>query len=192
MSLFSHHVAPRRSHLERLKHICGHLLKMQHFGIGFRTFEPDFSNLKTVEQDWHSVCGDVHEELPTNASLLLGKPVQLVHCLNADLMHDALAGRSVTACLHFTNAAPMDWHLKKQSTVETATHSSEFVAARTCVEQTIDLRIALRCLGVQVNEKSHMFGDNESVVNSASLAHSKLHEQHNALSFHCVHKAVAS
>ena len=36
MSMSSHRVAPRRGHLERIKRICGYLLKMQHFGIRFR------------------------------------------------------------------------------------------------------------------------------------------------------------
>ena len=36
-----------------------------------------------------------------------------------------------------------------------------------------------------------MFGDNESVVNSSSIPHAKLHKRHNALSFHCVRDAVA-
>ena len=44
MSMLSCHVAPRQGHLERLKRICGYLMKMQHFGICFRTHEPDFSN----------------------------------------------------------------------------------------------------------------------------------------------------
>ena len=52
------------------------------------------------------------------------------------------------ACLHFVNATPIDWCSKKQSTLETATQSLEFVAARTCAEQVMDLRIALWCLGV--------------------------------------------
>ena len=56
----------------------------------------------------------------------------------------------------------------------------------------IDLRDTMRCLGVQVNEKSHMFGDNESVVNSSSMVHSKSHKRHNALSFHRVREAIAS
>ena len=50
------------------------------------------------------------------------------------LLHDVLTGRSVTACLHFVNATPIDWFSKKQATVETATYGAEFVAARTCVE----------------------------------------------------------
>jgi hypothetical protein len=37
-----------------------------------------------------------------------------------------------------------------------------------------------------------MFGDNESVINSSTQPHSKLHKRHNALSFHHVHEAIAS
>jgi len=37
-----------------------------------------------------------------------------------------------------------------------------------------------------------MFGDNESVVNSSSIPHAKLHKQHTALSFHQVCEAIAS
>ena len=37
-----------------------------------------------------------------------------------------------------------------------------------------------------------MFGDNESVVNSSSQPHARLHKRHNALSFHRVREAIAS
>ncbi len=76
--------------------------------------------------------------------------------------------------------------------METATYGSEFVAARTCVEQIVDLHNTLHYLGVPIHERSYMFGDNESVVNSSSVPHAKLHKRHTALSFHCVHEAVAS
>ena len=81
---------------------------------------------------------------------------------------------------------------KKQSTVETATYGSEFVGARTCVEQIMDLRSTLRYLGVPILGRSFMFGDNESVVNSSSKPDSKLHKRHVVLSFHRVREAVAS
>jgi hypothetical protein len=90
------------------------------------------------------------------------------------------------------NATPIDWYSKKQATVETATYGSEFVAARVCVEQIVDLQNTLRYLGVPIREQSYMFGDNESVVNSSSIPHAKLHKRHNALSFHRVCEAVAS
>ena len=37
-----------------------------------------------------------------------------------------------------------------------------------------------------------MFGDNKSVVNSATAIHAKLHKRHTALSFHRVREVVAS
>ena len=37
-----------------------------------------------------------------------------------------------------------------------------------------------------------MFGDNESVVNAASVPHSKLHKRHNALSYHRTREAIAA
>ena len=82
--------------------------------------------------------------------------------------------------------------LQEASYSKTATYGSEFVAARICVEQIIDLRNMHRYLGVPIQDQSYMFGDNESVVNSSSIPHAKLHKRHNALFFHCVREAVAS
>ena len=50
----------------------------------------------------------------------------------------------------------------------------------------------LHYLGVPVREKSFMFGDNQSVVTSSTIPHSKLHKRHTALSYHRVREAVAS
>jgi hypothetical protein len=43
-----------------------------------------------------------------------------------------------------------------------------------CTEQSIDLCNTLRYLGVLVREKSCMFGDNKSVVDSSMLLNAKL------------------
>ena len=37
-----------------------------------------------------------------------------------------------------------------------------------------------------------MFGDNETVVNTASIPHSKLHKRHNILSYHRTREAIAA
>jgi len=192
MSMSSFRAAPRRGHLQRLQRICGYLTKMKHATIRFRTHQPDYSDLPSKEYDWYSVYGNVSEILPTDAPVPLGKSVVLTHYVDANLFHDALTGRSVTGILHMMNATPIDWFSKKQATVETATYGSEFVAARTCVEQIIDLRNTLRYLGVPLIETSYMFGDNESVVNSSSIPHAKLHKRHTALSFHRVREAIAA
>ena len=94
--------------------------------------------------------------------------------------------------MHLVNKTPIDWYLKKQATIETATYGSEFVAVRTCIKQIIDLRTTLCNLGVPICEQSYMFGDNESVINSSTMVHAKLHKRHTALSFHRVHEAIAS
>jgi hypothetical protein len=185
--------APRLGHMDRVKRIYGYLYKMKQTAIRVCTGEPDYSSLPELYYDWStSVYGDVKEVLPDDAPEPLGKHVTLTHYVDANLYHDVLTGRSVTGILHFVNKTPIDWYSKKQSTVETATYASEFVAARTCVEQIIDLRNTLRYLGVPINATSYMFGDNESVVNSSDVPHAKLHKRHTALSFHRVREAIAS
>jgi hypothetical protein len=167
---------------------------MKHAAIRIRTEELDYSDLPNFEYDWaRTVYGDVKELILEDAPRPLGKHVTLTHFADANLMHDMISGKSVTGILHMVNKTPIDWYSKKQqSTVETATYGSEFVAARTCIEQIIDLRLTLCYLGVPSREKSFMFGDNESIINSATQVHAKLHKRHTMLSFHRVREAIAS
>jgi hypothetical protein len=58
----------------------------------------------------------------------------------------------------------IDWYSKQQEIVETAMLGSDFTVARIAVDQIIDIRTTLRYLGVPVNAKSFMFGDNQAVV----------------------------
>ena len=116
----------------------------------------------------------------------------LTHYVDANLYHDAITGCSVTGMLHMVNATPIEWFFKKQATVETGTYGFEFVAARTYVEQIIDLHNTLRYLEVPIQKYSYMFSDNESVVNLSSIPHAKLHKCHTALSFHRVQEAKAA
>jgi hypothetical protein len=193
MTLSSFRAMPRRGHLNRAKRVYGYLAKMNEAVIRVRTGEPDFSALPDKEYDWErSVYGDVTEMLPTDAPTPLGRHIQLSHYYDANLYHDMVTGRSVTGILHLINQTPIDWFSKKQATVETATYGSEFIAARTCVDQSIDLRTTLRYLGVPIRTKSYIFGDNESVIGSSTIPHAKLHKRHNALSFHRVREAVAA
>jgi hypothetical protein len=137
-------IAPRVGHLNRLQQIYGYLLKMKHTSIRVRTEESDFSDLPDNVYDWtSSVYGKVEEFLPVGAPEPLGKHVTLSHYVDANLMHDIAMGRSVTGILHLINKTPIEWYSKKQATVETATYGKEFVAARVCVEQIIDLRNTL-------------------------------------------------
>ena len=192
MTMSGFRAAPRHGHLERIKRICGYLARMKHGTIKFCIHEPDYSDIPLNGYDWSYVYADAQEPAPDNAPVPLGKRVTTTHYVDANLFHDALTGCSVTGICHMINATPVEWYSKKQATVETATYGSEFVAARTCVEQVIDLRNTLKYLGVPINAHSYMFGDNESVVNSSSIPHAKLHKRHTALSFHKVREAIAA
>jgi hypothetical protein len=193
MTLSSFRAIPRKGHLERAKRVVAYLYRFKHAKLRFRTHEPDMSGLPVPEYDWaESIYGKVKEDIPRDVPPPLGKAVVTVSYIDANLMHCLRTGRSVTGILHFLNSTPIDWYSKKMSTVETATYGAEFIAARTCVEQLVDLRTTLRYLGVPIRERSYMFGDNESVVNSSIQIDAKLHKRHNALSFHRVREAIAS
>ena len=161
MTLSGFRTMPRHGHMDRVKRVYGYLAKMKDAVIRIRTDEPDLSALPIQEFDWEkSVYGNISEIVPTDAPKALGKYVVLIHYFDANLYHDMATGRSVTGILHLFNKTPIDWYSKKQATVETATYGSEFIAARTCVDQIIDLRTYLRYLGVPIRDQSYVFGDN--------------------------------
>ena len=63
---------------------------------------------------------------------------------------------------------------------------------KTATEQILDTRQTLRYLGTPINTKPLLFGDNRSVVTSATLPHSTLTKHHNiSLTFHRVREAIA-
>ena len=135
---------------------------------------------------------NVLEEIPKHAPEPLGKSVTTTTFLDANLLHDLITGRSVTAVLHFFNLTPGNWCSKRQATVENATYGSEFVAAKTATEQIVDIRQTLRYLGVPIKAKAYMFDDNKSVVTSSTAPHSLLSKRNNILSYHRVREAIAA
>jgi hypothetical protein len=193
MSMSSFRAQPRKGHLERVKRIYGYLYKFIDFKIRFKVTEPDLEHLEgKAHFDWsNSVYGDSKEDIPADAPKPLGKSVTLSHYFDANLMHDVLSGKAVTGCVHFANKTPIMWHSKKQSTSETATYGAEFIAGRTCIEQAIDLRNSFRYLGVPINNVSYVFGDNETMIDSSTFPHSRLHKRHNILSYHYVRSMIA-
>jgi hypothetical protein len=119
------------------------------------------------------------------------KPVTTTTYVDANLYHCLMTGRSVTGIIHILNKTAIEWFTKKQGTVETTIYGSEFVAARTDMEQLMDLSKSLRYLGVPITA-SVMFGDNKSVVNSSMIPHSQLNKRHTALSYHRVRAGICA
>ena len=182
--------APRQGRMDRLKRIYSYAIRTKDYAIRFRTEQPDYSFLPDQDFDWtYSVYGDVHEILPDD----MPEPgVTTTTAMDANLNHCLATTKSSTGCLHFVNKTPVDWYSKKQATVETATYGSEVVAAKTATKQIMDIRQTLRYLGAPITTKSFLFGDNRSVVTSATLPHSTLTKRHNILAFHRVREAIAA
>jgi hypothetical protein len=193
MTLGRFRAAPRLGHLERLKRICGYLRRHPDGTIRFRTGTPDHQNYKTPVQDWqYTFYRGEKEELPSDMPKPKGKPVKLTTFVDANLLHDLTTGRSATGVIHLVNQTPIEWYSKRQSTVETSTYGSEFVAARLATEQIMDLRYNLRMMGIPIDGPTYMFGDNASVVTSGTIPHSTLSKRHVALAYHRVREAVAT
>jgi hypothetical protein len=185
--------APRKGHLNRLKRIYGYIKETRDGGIRIRTEIPDLSAYPENNHDWaRSIYGQVKEEIPDDAPERLGKPIKLTTYVDANLYHDMVTGRALTTILHFINKTPFDWYTKRQATAESATFSSEFIAARIAVDQIVDIRLTMRYFGVPILGKTIMFGDNQSVVTNATVPHSQLNKRHQALAYHRVREAVAS
>ena len=184
--------APRQGHMDRLKRIYSYAIRTKDYAIRFRTDQPDYSFLPDQDFDWtYSVYGDVLEILPDDMPEPLGEAVVTTTTMDVNLNHCLATGKSLPGCLHFVNKTPVDWYSKKLATVETATYGSEFVAAKTATEQIMDIRQTLRYLGAPIGSKSFLFGDNRSVVTSATLPHSTLTKHHDILAFHRVREVIA-
>ena len=114
MSMSRFRLAPQIGHLERIKRLHGYLAKTKHFAIRYRTKEPDYSHLPKKQYEWTStVYGNVKEAIPKDIPKPLGKRVIITTFPDANLIHDIVTGKLVTAVLHFVNTTPTDWFLKR-------------------------------------------------------------------------------
>ena len=132
------------------------------------------------------------EEKPEDAPSPRGKPVRLYTYADANLCHNKLNGKAVTAELHFINTTPFDWYSKLQPTVNTATYGAESTAECSVIEHMRANRSTLEFLGVKIIGPSILFGDNKTVVDGSSQPSSKLLKRHLMLSYHYVREALAT
>ena len=100
MSMSRFRLAPKIGHLERMKRLYGYLVKTKHFAIMYRPKEPDYSHLRKQEYEWtRTVYGNVKEEMTKDIPKPLGKRVITTTFLDANLLHNIITGKSVTAVL---------------------------------------------------------------------------------------------
>jgi hypothetical protein len=112
--------------------------------------------------------------------------------VDADHAGCLVTRRSHTGVIIFVNRAPTLWYSKRQNTVESSTFGSEFIAAKTVVDMIEGLRYKLRMLGITIDGPTNLFGDNQSVVVSATRALSTLKKKHNAIAYHRVRESLGA
>ena len=113
------------------------------------------------------VYKDVNEELPTNAPIPLGTPIQVNCFVDSDHAGDRITRRSQSGILLFCKSAPIYWYSKKQNAVETSTYGAD--ALRLAAELVVSLCYKLQMFGIPVDGPSNIFCDNESVYRNFPL-----------------------
>ena len=89
---------PTVGHLARLNRIIGYLANFPHGSLRFRTHEPDYSNLPHKEYDWQrTVYSGTKGEVPYDIPAPKGKHLTTTTYVDANLHHDQVTGRAVTA-----------------------------------------------------------------------------------------------
>ena len=183
---------PRRGHLDQVFHMFA-FLKAKHNGcMVFDPTDPDIDASQFVREDWSAAAyGECREEVPTNMPEPRGVAFTIRAFVDSDHAGDVTTRRSRTGFIIFLNSAPIYWSSKKQTSVETSSFGSEFLAMKACCEYIRGLRYKLRMMGIPVEGPSYIFGDNQSVLSNTSKPHSTLKKKSSSIAFHFVREGTA-
>ena len=192
--LSAYQASPREGHLRQLLHIFAYLKRNPKLSLYFDPQLPNIpDNVFNVEtESFKEHYRDAKDELPYNMPKPLGRSVTITAYVDASHASNKVTRRSQTGFVIFVNRAPISWYSKRQSTVETSTFSSEFIAMKTCIESIESLRFKLRMFGVPIDGPAKVLCDNEGVVRNSSEFASKLNKKHSSLAYHKTRWCVAA
>ena len=111
--------------------------------------------------------------------------------VDSDHAGETLTRRSRAGFIVFLNGAPIYWLSKKQTSCETSTFGSKFVAMKQATEYVQGLRYKLRMLGIQCQEPTFVHGDNQSVLANTTAPDSTLKKKSNSIAYHYVREGCA-
>jgi hypothetical protein len=192
VSMMSSHLAlPREGHMEQVLHIFAYLKVYHNARMVFDPTYPEVNDGEEVNKDWTTFYGNVREIIPPGAPKRRGKGFLMKAFVDADHAGDMLTRRSRTGFLVYLNMAPIYWLSKKQTSIETSTFGSEFVAMKHCCEYIRGLRYKLRMMGIPCEDPSFIYGDNQSVLYNTTLPESTLKKKSNSIAYHFVREGAA-
>ena len=111
--------------------------------------------------------------------------------VDADHAAGTVTRRSRTGFLVFLNSALIHWWSKKQTSVESSSFGSEFIAMKQCCEYLRGLRYKLRMLGIPCNEPSLIYSNNQSVLANTTIPDSALKKKSQSIAYHFVREGSA-
>ena len=185
-------VSPRLGHLEQVLHTFAYLKRQSSCAMVFDPTEPEIDASLFQQKDWSTLYPDAKEPIPPNVPEPRGKPVITRCFVDADHAGCLATRRSTTGAVIFVNEAPIIWYSKRQNTVESSTFGSEYVALRQAIDLVEGLRYKLRMMGVELDESTAIYCDNEAVVKSTTAPESTLKKKHNAICYHRAREAQAA
>ena len=179
-----HSVIPGQGYLEAVLHIMGYL-KLRHISrLMFDPSYPDIDHSNFQECDWTHFFEGAVEAIPPNSPLPKGKEVDLCMFIDSDHADNKLIGRSRTRSMIYVNMSLINWHSKKQSTIETSVFGIEFVAMNIRVETLCVIQYKLRIMSIPISGASYVYGDNMLVIHNASEPESTLKKKYNAIAYY--------
>ena len=112
--------------------------------------------------------------------------------VDADHASDTVSRRSRTGFLIYLNCSLTYWMSRKQTSVESSSFGSEFVAMKQCCEYLRGLRYKLRMMGIPCEGPAYISGDNQSVLANTTIPNSTLKKKNQSICYHFVREGVAS
>jgi len=134
---------------------------------------------------------DAIEEIDCNLPMLLVEELAITTFVDSNHTHDKVTQWFITGVIILVGRTPVIYHSKQQGTVETSTYYATFMAMRTAVEEIVSIRHMLRCLGVHVDNATHVYGDNLLVIQNTTIKDGLLKKKHVAISYYRVQESVA-
>ena len=193
VSMMSSYTAmPREGHLAHVMYIFSYLKQHHNSRLVLDPTYPDIDMDKFPKYNWKQFYGDIKELIPNNVPRAIGLEFIIRAFVDADFAGDSLTRRSRTGFVVFLNGAPIFWMSKKQSSLETSSFGSEFVAMRQCCEYLRGLRYKLRMMGLPVGNPCFIFGDNQSVLWNTTVPDSMLKKKTASVSYHFVREGVSA
>ena len=166
---------PRYGHLNALYRIFGYLKSHHNVEMFFDPSHPHIDESEFPDRDWSTseFGSELKEILPGNMPEPRGQGMVMRCFVDADHASDSITRRSRTGFVVYLNTAPIYWCSKKQTTVETSSFGSEFVAMKQCTEYVRGLRYRMRIMGIPVLGPTYIptyiYGDNQSVLYKTTI-----------------------